>query len=145
MTECWSCGEEWPDSSNYCGECAAPLAPFEPSMGDGFLGRTSLQYLRAVHEEGVDYKTGEPLGEDLAESLQAQLEEDVREGLVHISAVLGIDEMILYRVALEPLLDETFDIDDIPPESSGFIRLLDTTLNNTPEKLLSEFREESED
>lgn len=131
MPECWSCGSSLKTSYNYCPECAVPVTEFEVEQSEGFLSHSSIRYARATVLDEWGYPKDEEMDTELQNSLNKQLLEDVRAGLVGFAVVCRIDDLLIFRAIKDDLAD-MFDesisedewLDDMSPEVSGFARLI---------------------
>ena len=94
MIECPYCGADAEDDARYCDRCGERLT-FDEDSRDGFLHRSSIQYLQGVRHGA------RPLDPEV--TYHDQLLADVRAGLADFSHLTAVDELDLHEV---------LDIDD---------------------------------
>ncbi|CCQ32819.1 zinc-ribbon domain protein [Halorhabdus tiamatea SARL4B] len=104
MIECPYCGADAEDDARYCDRCGERLSgATEPR--DGFLHRSSIQYLQGVRHGA------RPLDPEVA--YHDQLLADVRAGLADFSHLTAVEELDLHEV-LDIDDDTLADLGDAP-------------------------------
>lgn len=143
---CWSCGEGIGRDHNYCTNCGAPVSSFRVRRGDGFLSQESKKYLMAVADGEISYPSDTSLDDDLEDSLQAQLEQDIEVGMVEFGLVCSAEENLLVENIDFSAIDEVEkgerEIDDFSPSLLGLVHVLNELVNNLPSHWFDVFRDE---
>jgi len=104
MIECPYCGADAEDDARYCDRCGERLS-FAESSRDGFLRRSSIQYLQGVRHGA------RPLDPEVA--YHDQLLSDVQAGLADFSHLTDVDELDLHEIL--DIDDDTLgDLTDAP-------------------------------
>lgn len=148
-SSCWSCGADIGPNYNYCGDCGVPVAPFQPTSGEGFLSRESLYYVKAVVDGDVSYPADSTLDEALQAALKEQLQNDVERAVIQLGAVCRADDKLLLRSVdfsffEERAEGEETDLDDLPPSFLGFVRLVQNLVEVLPQEMFDILREGSD-
>jgi hypothetical protein len=111
MSECPYCGADAEAGARYCDRCGERLV-FDDGDRDGFLGRTSIQYLQGVRHGARPLDSSTGYHEDLQAELTAAIEDfshlaNLEE--LELSAVLDLDDDALD--ALDTGLSPDADLD----------------------------------
>lgn len=87
MIECPYCGADTDDEARYCNRCGERLA-FDEQSREGFLDRSSIQYLQGVRHGArpIDPET----------TYHTQLREDIQSAFEDFSYLAGIDPLDLH-------------------------------------------------
>ncbi|WEL16992.1 Zn-ribbon domain containing protein [Halorhabdus sp. SVX81] len=104
MIECPYCGADAEDDARYCDRCGERLS-FAESSRDGFLRRSSIQYLQGVRHGA------RPLDPEV--TYHEELLTDVQAGLADFSHLTDVDELDLHEIL--DIDDDTLgDLTDAP-------------------------------